>query len=79
MAWRWILKSCRFSKPLIPGLAGDPQRLYVSIEHMIIRTEKENDRDAVYAINESAFETPSEYNKADEPDGKNLGPFPLYS
>ena len=46
---------------------------------MIIRTEKENDRDAVYAINESAFETPSEYNKADEPDGKNLGPFPLYS
>ncbi len=32
---------------------------------MIIRTEKENDRDAVYAINESAFETPSEANLVD--------------
>jgi len=39
--------------------------LYVSIEHMIIRIEKENDRDAVYAINESAFETPSEANLVD--------------
>jgi len=27
---------------------------------MLIRTEKENDRDAVYAINASAFDTPSE-------------------
>ena len=29
---------------------------------MLIRAEKENDRDAVYAVNVSAFETPSEAN-----------------
>ena len=29
---------------------------------MLIRAEKENDRDAVYAVNSSAFETPSEAN-----------------
>ena len=32
---------------------------------MLIRAEKENDRDAVYAVNVSAFETPSEANLVD--------------
>ena len=32
---------------------------------MLIRAEKENDRDAVYALNVSAFETPSEANLVD--------------
>ncbi len=32
---------------------------------MQIRTEKESDRDAVYTVNESAFETPSEANLVD--------------
>lgn len=32
---------------------------------MLIRAEKENDRDAVYAVNASAFETPSEANLVD--------------
>ncbi len=32
---------------------------------MLIRPEKENDRDAVYAVNVSAFETPSEANLVD--------------
>jgi len=32
---------------------------------MLIRAEKENDRDAVYAVNTSAFETPSEANLVD--------------
>lgn len=32
---------------------------------MLIRAEKENDRDAVYTVNESAFETPSEADLVD--------------
>ncbi len=32
---------------------------------MLIRAEKENDRDAVYLVNVSAFETPSEANLVD--------------
>ena len=32
---------------------------------MLIRAEKESDRDAVYAVNVSAFETPSEANLVD--------------
>ncbi len=32
---------------------------------MLIRAEKENDRDAVYAVNVSAFETPSEADLVD--------------
>ena len=32
---------------------------------MLIRAEKENDRDVVYAVNVSAFETPSEANLVD--------------
>lgn len=32
---------------------------------MLIRAEKENDRDAVYTVNASAFETPSEANLVD--------------
>ncbi|MCL0069968.1 N-acetyltransferase [Dehalococcoidia bacterium] len=32
---------------------------------MLIRAEKENDRDGVYAVNLSAFETPSEANLVD--------------
>jgi len=33
--------------------------------HMLIRAEKENERDAVYAVNASAFETKSEANLVD--------------
>jgi len=39
--------------------------LYVSRGYMLIRAEKENDRDAVYAVNASAFETLSEANLVD--------------
>jgi putative acetyltransferase len=38
------------------------QSLYVSGDHMLIRSEEEHDRSAVHALNISVFETPSEAN-----------------